>query len=127
MDAESSQLESVSHEVESSQLLAACSHNSSVVGHLMIGFIMLHLLGNKDLIVIFNQEATKEGFSPIPKSGSCVFLTFKMDCFTSQRCDMFLVNLIPSSINTVLNLDYAIGHIIKYSSFKGMFVKPREL
>lgn len=93
----------------------------------MIGFIMLHLLGNKDLIVIFNQETTKEGFSPIPKSGSCVFLTFKMDCFTSQRCDMLLVNLIPSSINTVLNLDYAIGHIIKYSSFKGMFVKPCEL
>lgn len=103
-------------------MLVACSHNSSVVGHLMIGFIMLHLLGNKDLIVIFNQETTKEGFSPIPKSGSCVFLTF-----TSQRCDMLLVNLIPSSINTVLNLDYAIGHIIKYSSFKGMFVKPCEL
>ena len=58
-DAESSQLESVSHEVESSQLLIACSHNSSVVGHLIICFIMLHLLGNKDLIVIFNQETNK--------------------------------------------------------------------
>lgn len=58
-DAESSPLESVSHEVESSPLLIACSHSSSVVGHLMICFIMLHLLGNKDLIVIFNQETNK--------------------------------------------------------------------
>lgn len=40
---------------------------------------------------------------------------------------MFLVNLIPSSINIFLNFDYVVGQIIKHYSFKGMFVKPFEL